>query len=164
MNWIMLLIAALVPVLVGIIWYSPFIFGKAWMNASGLTPERLKNINRPMMMLVAFIFGLMISLSLMSLVIHQNHINSLFMSTPGFGEAGSEVQTLIDGIMEKYGKNFRTFKHGALHGVIAALFFALPVVGMSALFERRGFKYIAIHTGFWIVSLAIMGGIISAYL
>jgi len=36
----------------------------------------------------------------------------------------------------------------------------LPVMGVNALFERKGFKYIAINVGFWTVSLALMGGII----
>lgn len=164
MNWIIILAAALVPVFVGIIWYSPFIFGKTWMDAANLTPERLKGMNRPMLMLWTFIFGLFISLALMPMVIHQMHLNSFLMGTPGLGEAGSEVQVMVDGIMEKYGKNYRSFKHGALHGVIAALFFAMPVVGMSALFERRGLKYIIIHTGFWIISLAIMGGLICGFM
>lgn len=164
MNWIILFPTALVPVLLGVIWYSQAVFGKAWMNAAGLTPERLKGVKLPVLIIVAYIFGLMVSMALMSMVVHQIHVSSLLMDTPGFNEPGSEVHDLFKGIMEKYGKNFRTFKHGAFHGVIASLFFAMPVIGMSAIFERRGFKYIAIHTGFWIVSLAIMGGILCAYL
>jgi hypothetical protein len=40
------------------------------------------------------------------------------------------------------------------------LFFALPVMGTNALFERKGFKYIAINVGYWTVTLALMGGVI----
>ena len=62
--------------------------------------------------------------------------------------------------MEKYGSNFRTFKHGVLHGVIGAITIALPVIGINALFERRSFKYVLISGGYWIVTFMIMGGII----
>jgi len=64
------------------------------------------------------------------------------------------------GMFEKYGSNFRTFKHGAFHGILASLMLALPLIGINALFERKGFKYIAINVGYWIVSFAIMGGIV----
>lgn len=58
--------------------------------------------------------------------------------------------------------HFRTFKHGAFHGVFFGLMVILPVICINALFERRGFKYIAVNAGFWIVSLAPMGGVICA--
>jgi hypothetical protein len=69
----------------------------------------------------------------------------------------------IDSVMEKYGNNFRTFGHGAIHGVITGIFFIMPVLAINAMFERKGFKYIAINTGFWTVSLVLMGGIICAF-
>ena len=65
--------------------------------------------------------------------------------------------------MAKYGNNFRTFSHGAVHGVLAGLFFVLPVMGTNAMFERKGFKYIAINVGYWIVTLAIMSGIVCGW-
>ncbi len=65
--------------------------------------------------------------------------------------------------MEQYGTNFRTFKHGAFHGAIGGIMLALPIVGTNALFERKGVKYIAINAGFWIISMALMGGIICAF-
>jgi hypothetical protein len=66
-------------------------------------------------------------------------------------------------VMTAYGSEFRTFKHGVLHGAIAAIGFAMPIIGINALFERRGFKYIAIHTGYWILTLMIMGGILCQF-
>ena len=43
---------------------------------------------------------------------------------------------------------------------IAGLFFALPIIGVISLFERKGFKYIAIHAGYWTLTLTLMGGIL----
>jgi hypothetical protein len=42
---------------------------------------------------------------------------------------------------------FRTFKHGALHGFLSGLFLALPIIGTNALFERS-FKYTLVTGGF----------------
>ena len=64
--------------------------------------------------------------------------------------------------MNDYGTAFRTFKHGALHGFMTGLFFALPIIGTNALYERRSFKYTFVTGGFWIMCLTIIGGIICA--
>lgn len=65
--------------------------------------------------------------------------------------------------MTDYGMAYRTFKHGALHGFMSGLFFAFPMIGINALFERKSWKYILIHAGFWTVCLTFMGGIICAF-
>ena len=66
-------------------------------------------------------------------------------------------------MMGVYGNDFRTFKHGALHGTLTGVGIALPVVAINAMFEKRGFKYIAIHAGYWILTLLLMGGIICQF-
>ena len=66
--------------------------------------------------------------------------------------------------MELHGNDFRTFKHGAFHGTIGALFLALPILGINALFERRSFKYIAIHTGYWMLTMGLMGGVLCQFI
>jgi hypothetical protein len=40
---------------------------------------------------------------------------------------------------------------------------ALPVLATNALFEQKSFKYVAINAGYWIVTLALMAGIINAW-
>ncbi len=97
-------------------------------------------------------------------MVHQSHIYSILVEEPGFEDASSELGVYLANFMEKYGQNFRTFKHGAFHGTFAGLFMALPVLGVNALFERRSFKYIALHTGFWVVSFALMGGVLSQWM
>ena len=66
--------------------------------------------------------------------------------------------------MDAYGTTYRTFGHGAIHGFMTGLFFALPVVGVNALFERRSWKYTLIAGGYWIVTCLIMGGIICQWM
>jgi hypothetical protein len=73
------------------------------------------------------------------------------------------MKGFIEDFLTKYGNRFRTFKHGALHGTIAGVFMALPVLAINSLFEGKGFKYVAINAGYWIVCLAIMGGIVGQF-
>ena len=86
------------------------------------------------------------------------------MSTTEPGVWSAEAISDINVFMAKYGNNFRTFSHGALHGIILAIGIGLPVFGTNALFERRGGKYIFIHLGYWIITLALMGGLLCATL
>lgn len=163
-NWYILFGTALIPLLTGFIWYHPKVFGNTWMRTTGLTEAQLQSSNMAVIFGLTYVLGLMLSAAMISLTIHQSHLMSLLMEEPGFGDPQSEVGRLFADLLEKYGHNFRTFKHGALHGIIAALFIALPILGINALFERRGGKYIAIHTGYWALTLALMGGTICANL
>ena len=64
--------------------------------------------------------------------------------------------------VDGYGQEgqYDSFKHGALHGVIMALFFAMPVMVTNGLFERKSFKNLGINILYWVITLALMGGII----
>ncbi|WP_276975155.1 DUF1761 domain-containing protein, partial [Flavobacterium filum] len=65
--------------------------------------------------------------------------------------------------MADYGNAFRTYKHGALHGFMSGLFLALPLVAINGLFERKSWKYIFIHAGYWTVVMTIMGAIVCGW-
>ena len=154
-NWLVLLAATLVPLLIGFIWYHPKVFGNAWMRATGITPEGAKEANMPLIFGLTALFSLMLAFILHGMVIHQYAIYSLAAEM-----APEQAEIAVKEFNDKYGSLFRTFKHGTFHGVLLGLFFVLPVLGTNALFERKGFRYMAINVGYWIVSLAIMGGII----
>ncbi len=157
-------LAALVPLVMGFIWYNPKVFGTAWMNASGLTEEKLKGANMPLTFGLTFIFSFFIAIALHFTVIHQWGAFSAMLTGPEIMESGSDASAYFADYMNKYGANFRTFKHGALHGAMTAgLFFIMPIIAINAMFERKGFKYIAINAGYWIITLAIMGGIICQF-
>lgn len=160
-NFLAVLIAAIIPMLTGFIWYNDKVMGKPWMAASGVTEVQLKTGNMAIIFGVSFLFSLLLSMEMNFIAIHQSHFFSILADEPGVNDPNAEVGRMMADFMAKYGHNFRTFKHGALHGTIASIFFALPVLGITALFERRSFKYIFIHLGYWAVTFAIMGGIIS---
>ena len=146
-NWVALLVASLVPLMVGMVWYSQKAFGNAWMKAAEITADRMQGANMPLIFGLVYLLSFFMALSLNFVVIHQMHVFSILADEPGIMDKGSEVSTMLSSFMDKYGSNFRTFKHGAFHGFLNGITFALPIVGISALFERRGGKYIAIHAG-----------------
>lgn len=160
MNFLVPVLAGLVPLLVGFAWYNPKVMGRAWIKSTGLTEEQLKNANMGKVFALTLLFSLMLAFMLTGIVIHQNALPSLVMNEPGFSEKQGAAYKWYTDSMAVYGKNFRTFGHGALHGTIAAIFIALPILGINALFERKSGKYIFIHLGYWIITLALMGGII----
>lgn len=159
-NWIILLLAALVPMVIGFLWYNPKTFGTAWMKATGMTEEKAKGANMGVIFALTFLFSFFIAFALQSIVIHQYGMFATLVNEPGFNEAGSEVSNYFNDFMAKYGNNFRTFKHGMLHGTLTGIMIALPVIAINAMFERKGFRYIAINAVFFIVCMMLMGGIL----
>ena len=57
---------------------------------------------------------------------------------------------------------YDSFKHGMAHGVILAVMIAVPVLVTNGLFERKNFKNLAINALYWIITFALMGGVIDA--
>ncbi|PAM91746.1 hypothetical protein B4N84_23230 [Flavobacterium sp. IR1] len=158
-NFIALLLAAIVTLFAGFIWYHPSVFGTIWMKENNFTKEYLSKGNMLKIFGFTYLFSLMISMTLMSLTIHQSGAIGMIGGPPLIDSAKPSFHAF----MADYGMAFRTFKHGALHGFIAGLFFALPVLGINALFERRSWKLILIHGGYWILVLTLMGGIICQF-
>ncbi len=161
LNIVVLLLAALVPLIIGAIWYNPKVFGNAWMKSAWLTEEQLKGANMAVIFGLTYVVSLFICFQLSSMVIHQLGAQSMLF--PDVMNEGTEAHKLGIELMEQYGTNFRTFKHGALHGSIAGITIGLPIITIIALFERKKGKYIFIHAGYWVVSLALMGGIICQF-
>ncbi len=162
-NFLITALAALIPMVLGFIWYNPKVFGTAWMNACGFTAEDLKGGNMALIFILSYVFSFFLAFILNTFVIHQFGFFSSIMNEPGLTEAGTEVYQYAQDFMAKYGTNFRTFGHGALHGTMVGLMVVLPVLGTNALFERKGFKYIAVNVGYWIVCLALMGGVLCQF-
>jgi hypothetical protein len=52
------LVAAVSSMILGGLWYSPALFAKAWMRASGVTEERAKSANMGKVMGTAFVLAL----------------------------------------------------------------------------------------------------------
>ncbi len=157
MNFLALITAAVSALLTGFIWYSPKLFGNAWMKASGITEEQIKGGNMAKIFGFALLFAFLLALALQGIVIHQMGAYALMGGNPATALPSYEA------FMADYSNAYRTFKHGALHGALSGVFIALPILGINALFERKGAKYILVNAGYWVVTLAVMGAIICGW-
>ncbi|MEZ5015788.1 MAG: DUF1761 domain-containing protein [Flavipsychrobacter sp.] len=162
-NFLVTALAALIPLIVGAIWYNPKVFGSVWLKSTGLSEEELKKANMAKVFGLTYVFSLLIAIILNPIVIHQFGFQSMLMGEADLLTEGSEANLFFTTTLEKYGTAFRTFKHGMLHGTINGLLFATPVIGIVGLFERKGAKYILVHAGYWILTLGLMGGVIGQF-
>ena len=157
-------LAAALPILIGFVWYSKPLFGDHWVNAASFRDGGVPPARMGLIVLFTYILSLMLSLVLSAIVIHQMTLGSIVQKQLLNPATKVMAQQWLDDSMARYGAEFRTFKHGALHGTIISIFFALPVMGIIALYERKSFKYVAVHTGYWILTLALMGGVLCQWL
>lgn len=156
-NILAIVVAAVSALVVGFIWYNPKVFGTAWMKAAEMTEEKMKGTNMLKVFGLSLLFAFFIAFTLRFLVIHQSGAFSLIA-----GDVDNALPSYA-AFMADYGDSFRTFKHGAFHGLITGITMAMAIIGTNALYERKSAKYIFINSGYWIVVMIIMGGIISAW-
>ncbi|WP_395054419.1 DUF1761 domain-containing protein [Flavobacterium sp.] len=153
-NFLALLLAAFSTLIVGFIWYNPKVFGTIWMRESGVTNETMKGNNMIAIFAMSLLYAFFIAFTLQFLVIHQ------FSAYSATVDVKNVDPSILKNYMDVYGNTFKTFKHGAFHGIFTGLFLALPIIGVGALYERRSWKYVLIAGGYWIVTCTIMGAII----
>ncbi len=154
MNWIAILLAALSTFITGFIWYHPKTFGSLWMRESGMTEEKMKGVNKPLFFGLSLVYAILIAFIINFLTIHQ------WGAVGMIGGKYSEALSSYTAFMNDYGTKFRTFKHGALHGFMAGILLAFPLIATNAMYERRSFKYTLVTSGFWIVCFTLMGAIL----
>jgi hypothetical protein len=133
------------------------------MKELGSTKESLASKNRVLTLILSYVFSLFLAMFLLPSTIHQMSVYSTLAGEPGFSESTGEAFTYFQDFLSNYGDRFRTFRHGALHGILSGLFLAMPVIAIMAVFERKSLKYVVINAGYWIVTLAIMGGLICQF-
>ncbi len=157
-NWWLIPAVAFIPLIVGFIWYHPAVFGKPWMQSAEISEERAQSGNMVKIFALTYLFSFFAAYLLALFAIHQTSIYQLLMGDASLANADQ----IINDFMIEYGDRHRSFSHGALHGFELALLTGLSFIGIPAMFERRPFKYTMIHTGFWIISFVLMGGILCA--
>lgn len=126
----------------------------------GFTKASLEGTNMVKTLLICYVLSFLIAFALMPMTIHQMGVYSTLAGEPGFNEQTGEAFQLFENFTATYGDRFRTFKHGAFHGIIYGFFLSMPILAIQALFEKKSFKYIAINAGYWLLTLAIMAGIV----
>jgi len=141
-NILAILVAALIPNILGALYYGP-LFGKSWLQSMNKTPEEMKHKNEAVVYTTALVMGFIVSF-FMNFVMQFVHKD--------VNEAGELIIA-----------SHNTFGHGALHGAMIAVAFVMPVIVSLGLFHKSGAKNILLNVGFWILSFAMMGGILDVW-
>lgn len=129
-NYLAVIVCAIILWVLGAAWYSPALFAKQWMALLGITREPGKRDGLLLGMTASFFGDLVMSFILANIVIWSN--------TSGFGR-------------------------GAVLGILMWIGFIASPNLPQGLYERRPFKLFAINSGYWLLGLFIVGGILAAW-
>ena len=137
-NWLAVLVAGISSFVVGGIWYSPGLFGKAWMKDNNLTEESVKQGNKGKIFGWTFIFSLVMAANL-----------GMFLTDPpATCPAGCGIKTDIT--------------WGVTGGFLAGIW-TFCAIAIHSLFEQKPWRLILINGFYSMVALILMGAIIGVW-
>ncbi len=134
-NYWAVLVCGVASQILGMLWYSPMLFGRAWMKIIGMadmSPEATKEMKKKAMpgYLVSFIGALVMA-----------YVLKHFLAYAGAKDAV-----------------------GGLQGAFWAWLGFVGTVGLTnAMFDVRPKKFFLINSGFFLALLLIMGAILGAW-
>lgn len=130
-NYLAILLAVVVSMAAGFLWYSPVILGKQWMRERGLSKESLKAQQKEA--------GKWYAISAVATVLMAYML--------------SHVMTLS---MNFYG--YEALQTGLTTAFFMWLGFVFPVQFTATIFsDNKNWKLLGIYTGYQLVSLLLMG-------
>ena len=159
MNMGVLAICAILALIIQKIWYHPKVFGKKWQKAAGVSEDETTQSSKLLKTVSSLILYFFLSFGVFYVTCHQSHV--LALTDP-------DMEALKHGtaaaFLAEYGSNFLSFKHGITHGIFSCFFaFAFPFIGFVAISEKKGWDYVLINSGYWILTLILMSCIISEW-
>lgn len=116
-NWLAVIVAALSTFLIGGLWYSPAVFGKAWMKENGFTEESMKGGNMAKIFGLAFLLGFIASINLAMFLGNETDatMGAFYGFLAGFGWVATFVGTHY--LFER--KSFKLFLINAGYSIVA---------------------------------------------
>ena len=141
-NWLAVLVAAIVIFALGGLWYSPVLFMKKWIALQNRTEEQMRAeaaaANMPLLYISAFVTSLLIALVMAHLLGH--------------------LAAAVD-------PNLRqpSVAHGAMFGLACWLGFAAPTSYATAIFSGKPKQLWLIDSTYNLVSFMLAGAIIAAW-
>ena len=137
-NWLAVLVAGISAFVLGGVWYSPMLFGNAWMKENKFTEEQLKSSNKTKIFGWAFVISLIMAANL-----------AMFLAdTPAECTGNCAQKTDIT--------------WGSIAGFLAGIW-GFSAIAIAALFEQKTARYIFINGGYALVALTLMGAIIGVW-
>lgn len=143
-NFIALICATLIPMIMGLVYYHPKLMGNKWMNANGFTKENM-TAPKPVFYLLALGCSLLLAFFLWGWVTGAGGIDTFQVTDP------------------KDGHSFVTFCHGVFHGIAFSLLVLAPIFITMKIFENRKWSWAFVNLGYWSITIIIMCGILSAW-
>ncbi len=138
-NWLAVLVAGISAFVVGGIWYSPGLFGKAWMADNNFTEEQIKKGgNKGKIFGWTFIFSLLMAANL-----------GMFLADTPPECTGNCAQKA-------------DISWGAIAGFLAGIW-TFCAIAIHSLFEQKPWRLILINGGYSVVALILMGAIIGVW-
>jgi len=159
-NFLVIGASALIPFFVAYAWFHPKVFGgTTWAEVAGLTQAQNDTPIKPYQLGISILLNFFLAFGVYCLAVHESGVFGMVSADEAAMSTGTAAAFLAE-----YGGRHHTFGHGMIHGGIqTVLLFVVPILGYAAIFERKSKKYLFINLGFWIVSLALMGGVISQW-
>jgi hypothetical protein len=137
LNYVAIVVSAVLLWVLGAIWYSPALFAKPWMEILGIKKEEGKKSGLMLGMAASFLGDLVLSFILANIISWAN----------AFGFAASAFG----------------FGNGCVMGVLMWMGFIASPNLPQGIYEGRPFKLFAINSGYWLVGLIIVGGLLGAW-
>lgn len=117
LNYLAVIVAAVSTFLIGGLWYSPAVFGKAWMKENGFKEEDMKNSNMVKIFGLAFLLAFISAINLAMFLGPESDpvMGAVWGFAAGFGWVATFVGTHY--LFER--KSFRLFLINAGYSVVA---------------------------------------------
>lgn len=129
LNYLAIILAALSTFLLGGLWYSPAVFGKAWMKENGFTEESMKGANMAKIFGLAFVLALISSINLAMFMGPEKDVTmgAAYGFAAGFGWVATFVGTHY--LFER--KSFKLFLINAGYSIVALTVMGVIIVAMN---------------------------------
>ena len=137
-NWWAVLVAGISSFVVGGIWYSPGLFGKAWMKDNNFTEEDIKKGNKGKIFGWTLIFSLLMAANL-----------GMFLADP---PSTCPADCVIKADLQ----------WGLMAGFLAGIW-TFCAIAIHSLFELKPWRLILINGFYSLVALTLMGAIIGVW-
>ena len=137
-NYWAILGAVVVSIVLGTLWYGP-LFGKQWMHIVGISREQMEKMGAKGRQAMMRSYAIM---ALGSLVMAYVLAHVIAYASAFTGSGGTDA--------------------GVAAGISVWIGFVAPVMMGNVLWEGRPWKYWFITSGYYLVSLVLMGAIIAS--
>jgi hypothetical protein len=134
MNYLAILVAAIVAWLAGAVWYMAL--GKVWTAALGITPEAMQAMKAKPGFFLPFIYAFL---------------------------AEAVMAWTLAGIVGHLGPGQVTIRNGIISGLFCWFGFVMTTTLVNNSFARRDWRLLLIDGGHWLVVLLLIGTVIGAF-